>query len=236
LAAALILPATAALAAPGVGTEVYGTSVDKGEFELENHYDRLVGGPDDGEWKWVGEAAYSFTDRFHATAMVEVEREPGFDAEALSLEAIYEVGRLPGDIGFAVYGEYESTLHGQPDEIELKALFEKEVGRFDARLNLIAAKPLDDHADWEFGYAALADWEVAEDVRFGVMAFGDAGDEHGFGGWREHFVGPAAEVEFDELPIAGELEIKVGYLFALGAARDDADGQARLALEYKRAF
>jgi hypothetical protein len=238
LAAAVLLPATAALAAPGLGSKVYGTQVNKGEFELESRYGRLVNGPDDGEWGWVDEAAYGFTDRFYGAALVEVEREPGSDAEveAVSLEGVYEVGRLPGAIGFAVYGEYEAALHGEPDAVELKVLFEKAVGRFDARVNLIAGRSLDDNGAWAFGYAASADWEVAEDVRLGVQAFGDAGDEDGFGGRREHFVGPAAEVEFDELPIDGELEISAGYLFALGAARDDADGQARLTLEYKRAF
>ena len=237
-ALALITAPAAAMAAPGLGSKVYGTEVEKGEFELESRYGQLTGGPDDGEWAWVGEAAYGFTDRFYGAVLVEAEREPGLEAEfeAISVEGLYEVGQLPGDIGFAVYGEYEATLHGAPDAVEFKALFEKQAGRFDARLNLIAQRPLDDNAEWAFGYAAQADWEVAHDVRLGVQAFGGAGDEHGFGGRREAFVGPAVEVEFDELPIDGELEVGVGYLFAVGAARDDANGQARFSLEYKKTF
>lgn len=236
-AAVSVLPC-AASAAPGLGSKVYGTEVERGEFELESRYGRLTGGPDDGKWGWVNEAAYGFTDRFYGAALIEMEREPGSDAEveAVSLEGVYEFDDLPGGVGFALYGEYEATLHGEPDALEFKALFEKQAGRFDARLNLIATRPLDDQAEWAFGYAASANWEVAEDVRLGVEAFGDAGDEHGFGGRREAFIGPAAEVEFDELPIEGELEISAGYLFAVGAARDDADGQARLTLEYSRRF
>lgn len=238
-AAAVLIAAPAdALAAPGLGSKVYGTEVEKGEFELESRYGRLTGGPDDGEWAWVGEAAYGFSDRFYGAVLIEAEREPGFDAEveAVSVEAVYEIGQLPGDIGFAVYGEYEATLHGAPDAVEFKALFEKREGRFDARLNLIAQRPLDDAGEWGFGYAAQADWEVAHDVRFGVQAFGDAGDEDGLGGRPEAFVGPAVEFEFDELPVEGELEVGLGYLFAVGAARDDADGQARFTLEYKTTF
>ena len=238
--AALAIAATPAiaLAAPGLGSKVYGTGVEQGEFELESRYGQLTGGPDSGEWAWVGEAAYGFTDRFYGAVLIEAEREPGLDAEfeAVSVEALYEIGQLPGDIGFAVYGEYEATLHGAPDAVEFKALFEKRAGRFDARLNLIAQRPLDDKADWGFGYAAQADWEVAHEVRLGVQAFGDAGDEHAIGGRREAFAGPAVEFEFDDLPIDGELEVGAGYLFAVGAARDDANGQARFTLEYKKSF
>lgn len=237
---ALLLAAApvTALAAPGLGSKVYGAEVEQGEFELESRYGQLTGGADDGEWAWVGEAAWGFTDRFYGAVLVEAEREPGMDAEfeAISVEGLYEVGELPGGVGFAVYGEYEATLHGAPDAVEFKALFEKQAGRFDARLNLIAQRPLDDGAEWAFGYAAQADWEVAHDVRIGVQAFADAGDEHGLGGRRETFVGPAVEFEFDELPVDGELEVGLGYLFAVGAARDDTDGQARFTLEYKKTF
>ena len=238
LAAAALAVASPALAAPGLGGKVYGASVDAGELELESRYAGLAGGPDDGEWAWVGEVAYGFSDRFYAAVLVEVEREPGADAEveAVSVEGLYRIGELPGGIGFAAYAEYEATVDGSPDKVELKALFEKDAGPFNARLNLIAERRLDDDADTEYGYAASADWEVAHDVRLGVQAFGDIGDDDGWGGRRDHFVGPVAEVEFDELPIEGELEIQAGYLFAAGSARDDADGQARLTLEYKRRF
>ena len=38
-----------ALAAPGLGSEVYGATVEKGEPEFESRWDSLRGGPDDGE-------------------------------------------------------------------------------------------------------------------------------------------------------------------------------------------
>jgi hypothetical protein len=233
---AAALPASA-LAAPGLGSKVYGTGVEQGEFELESRHAGLTGGPDDGGWVWVGEAAYGFTDRFYGALLVEAERESGLDPEfaAVAFEGLYEVGEF-GGVGLALYGEYEATLHGGPDAIEFKALFQRAAGRFGARLNLIAERPLEDAAEWEFGYAAQADVEVLHDLRLGVQAFGDFGDEHGWGGRRAHFVGPAAEVEFDDLPVEGELEVAVGYLFAAGASRHDADGQARLTVEYKRTF
>ena len=47
-AAAMLAVPTAALAAPGVGDEVYGATVEKGEPEVELRYGRLGGGPDNG--------------------------------------------------------------------------------------------------------------------------------------------------------------------------------------------
>ena len=38
-----------AQAAPGLGQEVYGATVEEGEVELESRYDRLTGGPSAGE-------------------------------------------------------------------------------------------------------------------------------------------------------------------------------------------
>jgi hypothetical protein len=237
VAAGALLAAAPALAAPGLGEQVYGTEVNKGVFELESRYGGLNGGPDDGEWKWVGEASYGFSDRFYGAVLTEVEREPGQDSkfDAVALEGLYRVGTLPGGVGFAVYGEYEANLRGEGDGLELKALFQKKAGSFDGRLNLIAEKGLGHDGETEFGYAASADWEVADEFRIGVQAFGDFADEDRFGGRREHFIGPVVKKDFDELPV-GELEVEAGYLFAAGAARNDTDGQFRLLLAWEKKF
>jgi hypothetical protein len=237
VAAAALLAAAPALAAPGLGEKVYGTDVNKGVFELESRYGRLNGGPDDGEWKWVGEAAYGFSDRLYGAVLTEAEREPGADGqfEEVALEGVYRIGTLPGGVDFAVYGEYAANLKAEGDAVEFKALFEKQKGPFDGRLNLIAEHGLGDD-DWtEYGYAASADWEVAHELRLGVAAFGDLGDDERWGGRREHFLGPVIKKDFDELPV-GELEVEAGYLFAAGAAKDDADGQFRLLLEWEKKF
>lgn len=233
----LSLSAGSALAAPGLGSEVYGARVEKGVTEVEARYGELTRGPDDGEAALVLEANHGFTDRFKGAAEVEFEREPGesAEAEALSLEGVYHLGQV-GGVDLGVHGEYEANLHGEGDAVELQALVQKVAGPFDGRLNLGWERGLGDrNAETEFGYAASAMWEVAHELKAGVKGFGELGDGDGLGGRREHFAGPVVEWELDEIP-GGEFGIEAGYLFALGAARDDADGQLRLALEWETEF
>ena len=233
----LSLSAGSALAAPGLGSEVYGARVEKGVTEVEARYGELTGGPDDNEAALVLEANHGFTDRFKGAAEVEFEREPGesAEAEALSLEGVYHLGQV-GGVDLGVHGEYEANLHGEGDAVELQALVQKVAGPFDGRLNLGWERGLGDRNDeTEFGYAASAMWEVAHELKLGAKAFGELGDGDGLGGRREHFAGPVVAWELDEIP-GGEFGIEAGYLFALGAARDDADGQLRLALEWETEF
>jgi len=220
----------AAHAAPGLGEEVYGATVSKGEIEAEAIYGALGGGPDDGEDVMKLELAYSPTDRLRIATQTELEREPGGPrrAEEFSIEALYELGGV-GGIDVAVYGEYAVGLNGNSDVIETKLLLEHRAGPFDARLNLIAEKPLVKGAKVELGYAASADLAVAGEFRVGAKAFGELGTFSDFAPRAEHFIGPVARTEIEAL--GPELEIEAGYLFALGKARDDTKGQFRLTLE-----
>lgn len=220
---------TYAFAAPGMGGEVYGATVDAGETEFEARYGALGGGPDDGEDVLRLEAAHAFTDRLHIGIVGEIEKEPGNKrrAEAVAIEAIYVLGKV-GGFDVAVYGEYEVALHGT-DKVETKLLLQRKTGPFDLRLNLIAEKQLADGAPVELGYAASADVEAVGEVRLGVQAYGELGRFKHFMPRAEHFVGPVAKFEIEGL--GPDLEVQLGYLFALGKARDDSDGQFKLALE-----
>ncbi|MGE5566440.1 MAG: hypothetical protein ACM3YN_09855 [Parcubacteria group bacterium] len=236
--AALSLSAGQALAAPGLGSEVYGARVEKGVTEVEARYGELTHGPDDGEAALVIEGKHGFTDRFAGMAEVEFEHEPGEgnEAESISLEGIYYIGQLPGGVDVGVQGEYEANLHGEGDTAALSGLFQKTAGPFDGRLNLGWERGLGrDNDESEFGYKAAAMWEVADELKLGAKAFGDLGDGDHFGGRREHFAGPVVEWEMDEIP-GGELGLEAGYLFALGSARDEADGQLRLGVEWETKF
>ena len=237
VAVSVALISTPAVAAPGLGEQVYGATVDPGETELEARYGRLTGGVDSGEEGLVIEAAHGFSPRFYGAILGEFEREPGGrrKLEALSIEAIHTVGRIkPLGIDVAAYGEYEAVLHG-PDKIEAKLLLEKRQGRFDARLNLIANRPLRSGAPVDFGYAASVDVAAIGEFRLGAAAFGGLGDWRNFTTRGEHFAGPIVKTEIEHLG-RGELEIEAGYLFALGRARDDAKGQVRLLLAYATHF
>ncbi|WP_217352820.1 hypothetical protein [Sphingomonas sp. ID1715] len=122
------------------------------------------------------------------------------------------------------------------DKIETKLLLEHRKGPFDGRLNLIAERGLKGGAPLVFGYAASADWHALGEFRLGVEAFGDLGSHRHFLPRAEHYAGPIVKTEIEHLPGRGDLEIEAGYLFALAAARDETNGQARLLLEYEFHF
>ena len=225
--AALLVPGTA-WAAPGMGGEVYGTTVSKGEIEFESSYDRLTGGPDSGADVLSLEAGFGLTSRLRVAVIGEFEKEAGSTrrAEAIGIEAKYYLGKA-GGIDFAVYGEYAIGLHG-PDKLETKLLMQHRSGPWDLRLNLNAEKPLVSRAPLEFGYAASVDVEAIDEVRLGAQAFGELGSTDRLLPRSEHFVGPVAKIGIEGL--GPELGLEVGYLFALDKARDDADGQLRIKL------
>lgn len=222
---------SAALAAPGLGTEVYGANVERGELEFESRFDRLTGGFDDGEDVLKLEAAYGVSDSLRIGAFGEFEREPGSarKAEEFGIEAIYRLGRV-GPIDVAIYGEYAFGTSG-PDGVEAKLLLQHLDRAVDLRLNLIGAKKLAAGERVEFAYAGSAMMRRGDDLAFGVQAFGDLGTSSRLFPRAEHFVGPAARFEIEGLH--PEVEIELGYLFALGAARDDTGGQLRLAVGFE---
>ncbi|TXC69025.1 hypothetical protein FSZ31_08790 [Sphingorhabdus soli] len=229
------LSSTAAHAAPGVGEKVYGATVKADVAEIEARYGRIDGGTDDGADALVLEAAYGFSPRFYGAVLVELEKQPGLDreVEAIGFEGIYTLGRVAG-LDAAIYGEYEIGLEG-PDKVETKLLLQKKAGAFDARLNLIAEKHLTGGEPVEFGYAASVDAAVLGEIRLGAAAFGELGSTRDFLPRKEHFIGPVAKAEIAHLG-NGELEIEAGYLFALGEAKDNSDGQWRLLVEYEFTF
>lgn len=228
LAAALW--ASAAAAAPGLGDEVYGAEASRGTTELEARYHRLNGKQADGEDVLKLEATHHVSDRLRLAAFGEFGREPGTSRQAdeAGIEAIYTLGRAAG-FTFALYGEYALGFHGNADALETKLIVERRRGPLDIRFNLTAEKPLADHAPVELGYAAAADYAVTEELRLGLEGFGELGTFSTFAPRAEHYLGPRASTEIEGL--GPELELSAGYLFPLGAARDDARGQLRIALE-----
>lgn len=230
ISALLCACSTPAWAAPGLGNEVYGATVKQGEVEFETTWDSLAGGRDDGEDSLQIEVSYGVTKRLWVAAVAEFEKEPGLNrkAEEIGIEAIYHLGRV-GPVDFAIYGEYGIGLNGATDMVETKLLMQHRSGPLDLRFNLIAEKKLDSTVPVELEYAASADFEVVDDISLGVQAFGELGTFHNFLPYAEHFVGPSAKVEFEGL--GPEIGIRAGYLFAIGKARQDTDGQFRLALE-----
>jgi hypothetical protein len=233
-ACVLLVTPSFAQAAPGLDEVVYGATVEAGKSEIEARYARLTGDVGDGEDAFVLELAHGFSSRFYAAGLATFEREPrsARRLETLAVEGILALGHIKSlDLDMAIYVEAEHGLHGA-DNLETKLLLQHRKGPFDSRLNLIAERALTLGAPVEFGYAASADYAVADDIRLGAEAFGDLGTSQKITTRAAHFLGPAAKVEFDHAG-PGELELRAGYLFAVGRARDETDGQLRFGLEYE---
>ena len=232
--AGLLLIASPAVAGE-LTTKVYGATLEPGTTEIETRIGRMTGGEAAGTTGLLFEIAHHFSDRFYAGVETEFERAPGARLElgAVALESIVTLGRIKSlGIDVAVLGELESVRRG-PDVIAGKLLLEKRVRDFDARLNLAVEKP---HGKTvELGYAASADVEVAEELRVGAVALGELGSFRNFTTRGGHFAGPVIKYEFEKLA-GGEFGIETGYLFALGKARHETDGQIRLLLEFERHF
>ena len=229
LMVAAILP-TAAFAAPGLGEEVYAAKVYKGEIEAEIRFGQLTGGRDAGEQALTLELGFTPTSRLRVEALAEFGRDAGGSRklESAGVEAIYYLGHVAG-VDVAVYGEY-SVGSGRPDKAETKLLLERNTRSFDARLNLIAEKPLASGELVELAYAASFDVPAARNFRVGVAAFGELGTFRNFAPREEHYAGPIIKTVIEKLG-GHTLKIEAGYLFALGEARDKARGQARLIAE-----
>lgn len=228
-----VIPATAN-AAPGLDDVVYGATVEAGKTEVETRYGRLTSGDAAGEDALVVELAHGFSTHFYGATLATFERERGSKRrlETLALEGIFTLGRIRSlDLDTAIYVEAAHGVHG-PDNLETKLLLERNKGRLDTRLNMIAERALQSGAPVEFGYAASADYKVGDDLSLGVEAFGDLGTSDKITTRSEHFVGPAVKLGIDHAG-PGELELRAGYLFAVGRAREDARGQLRFGLEYE---
>lgn len=227
IAGGLLLAAPVAAQAEPAG-EIVSPVVKKGETEFEAVYGRLNGKADDGEDRLLLEIGHGVTDRLELAVRGEIEKEPGKsrEFEAVGFEAIYNLGKV-GGIDVGLYGEYEAVFEGA-DKIETKLLLQRRAGPFDAKLNLIAEKELNGEPV-EFEYAASADVQALGEFRIGAAAFGELGTAKNFLPRAEHYLGPVVKGEFEGL--GPELEFELGYLFALGEARDDSDGQLRVVLE-----
>jgi hypothetical protein len=235
--AAMLVPGVAHAEA-GLGDKVYGATVEGGVSEVEARYGRLVGDEADGKDAAVFEFSHGFSDRFYGAVLFEFEREPGKkrELEAIGFEGIAALGHIDAiDTDVAVYGEYEA-VRGGADAVETKLLLQHKRGPFDGRLNLVAEKELESGEPLEFGYAASADWAAIGEFRLGAEAFGGLGTSRRFLSRSGHFAGPMVKTEIEGLPGHGELEIEAAYLFALGEARHETDGQARVLLEYEFRF
>lgn len=236
LTALTVMAAKQAHAAPNLGDKVYSPYIEDGETSVEIHAGRALGKVANGDSGAIIELEQGFNSRFSGALVAELEDQPGGKRkiDSLGVEGVLSLGTIPFvDIDTGLYAEYEQRIHNESGVGELKALFAKRVGGFEARLNLIAQHPFSrDEHQTDFTYAASTTWKVAGDFRVGAEAFGDLGHDAHWGGHTDHYVGPLATYVIG-LPYVG-IKLEAAYLVALGAARDRTTGQARLGVELEK--
>jgi hypothetical protein len=242
--AAVMAAAGAAHAEPGLANKVYDPYVRNGVTEIELRAGRLNGGELARDGGAVVEVEHGFNDRVSVGVFAEFERTAaegiGGRLDSVGLESVVYLGQIPAlgvDVGG--YFEYEQRLHNESGVFEGKLLLARQFGPVRTLLNLIAQKPLSDREDEnaaQFGYATEATVAAARNVQVGVQAFGDLGAAGSLGGPQSHYLGPVANWEVRPRGLPGELELEAAYLFPVGPASRQTDGQVRLMLEYERRF
>jgi hypothetical protein len=216
---ALSVPARADVR-PYVWTYGYMTPA-RGEIELEwwgefqQKADRLVSIPS-------AEIEYGITDHWVA-GLYGVGIKDGAERwkfDAIKLEQrfrLFEPGVLPVDT--TLYLEYKHDFVERVNELEGKVILSKDVGKFNATLNLIVEKAVEESVT-EYGYSAGVSYPVSSKVRPGVEAFG---------GWEgnesEHYAGPSV------LVYLGKVWVNAGAGF--GLTKDSDDFRVRVILSHE---
>jgi hypothetical protein len=232
----LALLAGSARADPRLDEKVYLPYVEPHVLELETRWAR-----EDGASSAVVEVEYGLSDRLTLAALGQSFHQPGRGQRlsGLGLEGVAYLGQIPGvGVDAGVYLEYRRGLAGEEDVAEGKLLLAKTVDRFQGALNLIVEKPVTapkGQGAAGYGYAASLTWRTLGNLRLGAEAFGDLGDDRGLG-FGGAYVGPQVKWEGRPGHLPVELAVDAGWLAAVGPARREGVGQARVGLEIERRF
>jgi hypothetical protein len=232
---ATVLAARQAAAEPGLADEVERPLVVAGATELSLHAGELVGGDNGYDWETRVEANYAYASWWRpGVAASWRQNRDGMDLSGLGFENVFDFlpsRRWPVHLGG--YAEYERNMGEGPDHIELKLLMQHLDGPLDLRFNIITERELGENANnrWSVGYAAQAAYRIGPAWRLGVQGLGDASfdDQPGDINTHAQYWGPFAQARLARVRNQ-EISLQFGYLASSGNA--EADGQARLQLEW----
>ena len=192
----------------------------KGEVELE-WWGEFRKGKEADLYKPQVELEYGLTDRWVAGLYGVFEKEGanswGTEIKLEQRYRLFDPGVLPVDT--ALYLEYAHNFKEDVDELEGKVILSKDLGDFNATLNLVAETTFDGD-DPELGYTAGISYPINNKIRPAIEAFGSwKGSE------MEHFIGPSVQVSF------GKVWINAGAGFGLTNESDNF--RARLIVSHE---
>lgn len=238
-----LVGASRALADPRLDEKVYTPFVLNHVAELEVRRGQQIGGADDGQATTVLEAEYGLNDRVSLAVVSTLASEPGAGSQfnGVGLEGVVYLGQIPKvGVDAGLYLEYKHGLNGELDAGEAKLLLAKTAGRFQGVVNLIVEHPFGappGEGYSSYGYAVSATWRTVGQLRLGAEAFGDLGTDHAFlSGPQGAYVGPRLLWEGRPAGSPVEIDLDIGWLAAVGAARGEARSQVRVGIELERRF
>jgi hypothetical protein len=217
---------------------VYSPLVEQGEVavELRGHYDFDNNDALDGGQQYKAEIEWAPYSRWRTELLAEFEQEPGssdLKTTEVAWENVFQLteqGQYWADFG--LLAEYAHSLeHGGDDALELALLAQKDVGRHEARVNLVFERAFAGGAETEMEYAWQYRYRLGERFEPGIEMYGGLGDWGHMGSFNDHEqqIGPAA---FGKLRTAtGAWKYEAALLFALNDATPDTT--LRLMLEYE---
>lgn len=226
------------------GFKVYTPYVEYHELEIE--YRPTISfdsdpAKDNAQTHLLG-IGYGVTPWWFTEVYAEWEREPG-SGETTSFEAIEWENRFqlsdPGeywaDVGLLV--EYQRPDESDtPDKIEVGLLLAKELGKFDATLNLILEREVGSGASSDVDVAQAFQLKYRLDPAFepGIEIYSEFGaiDNVPSFDQQEHFIGPVAEGKFMLDDKGTKLKYNVGYLFGVTDETPDGEFKAIVELEF----
>lgn len=228
--------------------EVVHPDVEQGEIEIEVLNGFATGSVEDGEERSAHEFAigYGFTDRWKATAAVEIANPQGdnptvegFEIESLLL--LTGTGHHDDDKNGAdddhhftlgLFTALEIPREGGISEgaLEIGPVFETKLGALDFVGNLLVEIPFEDGEDAGLAYAAQTILPVSENFAVGIENFGEFEGLFGERGDDEHFAGPALYWEA-ELENGHVIEPRIAVLFGLND--NTPDTTISFNIEYK---
>ena len=199
---------------------VYSPHINEGQSEIEmrGFYTR------DGRYDFDGQAAtevslsHAFTGWWKPEIYVaEFEKNPGESGGLVGYEfentfQFTQPGEYWVDLGFLASLELPTTK-GDRNTLEFGPLFERTVGRFDHRVNLIFEKEIGAGASrhYEFRYSYSGTYSLSAIFQPGVEFYGRP-DDHAYQ------AGPIAHGEWHVPGTTSEIEYRVGLLQGINAS------------------
>lgn len=224
--------------------EIFSPTVEQGVLELEAFGQRSVDpNPDkNNEQVHKFEFSYGVISWWKTGVELKLKKEPqsNLTYDATEWENIIQLtpqGKYWLDFG--LFLEYEHPVkHADPDEVQLRLLFEKEIEPLVVTVNANFSRTIGQNAGkgLEFGYAARAKYPWKRALQFGVEAFGEPGRLTGFETLSEqqHVIGPVLLGKFNVGGAPGGFNYTAGYLFGLTSGTPK--GTVKWKFEYEIPF